>query len=328
MECVMPNSANELKIRIVGVALAASLALSGASAQEDGTAGTVPETPETCTLVASELGTNPSASPVAATPMSATPVSATPVSATPVAADDHRTTDLETGINTILRCMSKNDAERLLQVTSPQFRANWIGMGAELPDEDFNSLMNLMPRLPYEMVSTSNITWESDTNATVTVVYTVGRQMHTENWTMSLATVGGMNVWKVDSSSAMATEAPADAGTIKLTIDDTGFTFDPTEVVSGNVVVQVENTGSNPHEALILRVPAEVSTADILSSPTGIPDGVTFIGQATIPAGESGTIVLKDLRPGTYTVVDLLPDSAGMPNLSNGMITTFEVTRP
>lgn len=324
----MPHTAHELKKRVVGVALAASLVFGAAAAQGDGTDGSAPEAPESCTLVASTLADAPSASPVAATPMAATPVSATPVAATPLADVDPRTEDLQVGIETIFRCMSKNDAERLLQVTGTEFRAQWVGLGADVSDSDFNALMEIMPRLPYELVSVSDAVWNDDTSVSATVVYTVGRQVHTEQWKLSLAEVDSMQVWKVDSSSPMATTAPEAANTVNLVINDDSFTVAPASVTEGSVVINVENTGNNPHEALILRVPAEVSAADIAASPTGIPEGVTFIGQTTVPAGESGTIVLSDLRPGTYTVVDLLPDSAGMPNLSNGMIITFEVTKP
>jgi hypothetical protein len=52
---------------------------------------------------------------------------------------------------------------------------------------------------------------------------------------------------------------------------------------------------------------------------------VSYIGQATVPAGSNGTLLLSGLQPGTYTIVDLLPNAEGLPNLGDGMETTFTV---
>jgi len=50
------------------------------------------------------------------------------------------------------------------------------------------------------------------------------------------------------------------------------------------------------------------------------------VGQETIPAGETRTLVFVDLAPGTYTVVCLLPDEDGVPHVALGETATFTVS--
>lgn len=328
----MPLPVIALLRRAATTTLAATLLITGSATAEDGTSGTVPEPAESCVLVESSwVPSSPvaTATTTAATPVSATPAAATPVSdsATPVAEVDPLQADLQAGVETILRCMSKNDAENLLKITNSDFRISWIGADAELSDEDFASLLGLMPRLPYELVSVSVVN-QSEKSVEAHVTYLVGRQVHSEKWTLHQATIDGEKYWAVDSATKAEHEVPTNAGLLKLEISDSGFKLSPATVASGDVVLEISNTGKTPHEALILRVPDGMTAGDIAAAPTGIPEGATFIGQVTIQPGENGTIVLNGLRPGVYTVVDLLPDETGLPNISKGMITTFEVKRP
>jgi hypothetical protein len=254
----------------------------------------------------------------------ASPV-ASPVVAEP--AEDSLTNDLTTATDAILECMSENNVEVLTQVTGPEFRGSWLGFGTDISDADFAALLPMLPILPHQLVSVEDAS-ASGSTAIATVNYSVGRQLHRSQWTFELVTVDGMSAWQVQSEAMQAADAPAGAGSMELTIADGSFTFAAPTVQASDIVINVSNTGQQPHEVLILKLPAGVGAAEVAAAPTGIPEGGTFIAQATVPAGTQGTIVLTDVRPGTYTVVDLLPDANGMPNVSNGMITTFEVTAP
>ena len=279
----------------------------------------------------------PMASPVAS-PMSspvASPVTSpmsSPV-ASPVAdiaddtAIDPLTADLTDAADSILNCMSENNVDVLIKIAGEDFRGTWLGFGSPISDDDFAALLPMLPILPYGLVSVENATVDG-TTATATVNYTVGRQRLSGVWTFVLTDVDGGSTWVVQDEVLQPGSPPDGAGSIDLTIAEGTFTFSAPSVQGNSIVINVTNTGEMPHEALVLRVPADVTAADIAAAPTGIPEGVTFIAQATVPAGSQGTIILTDLRPGTYTVVDLLPDASGMPNLSSGMITTFEVVAP
>jgi uncharacterized cupredoxin-like copper-binding protein len=56
-----------------------------------------------------------------------------------------------------------------------------------------------------------------------------------------------------------------------------------------------------------------------------LPQEVTYIGAATVTAGNEGQLVLVDLEPGEYTMVCLFPDPDGIPHLAQGMEAAFTV---
>lgn len=328
--------------RMVTLALAASLTVTSVGAmQEDGTGGTVPETLSTCEIVAaawSPSAASPAASPVAspvvpvASPAASPVIMASPmaspvVDAAPDVTDSALQQDLTNASQSILGCMSTNNVESLTKVTGPDFRGAWLGVGTALNDADFAAILPMMPVLEYSLVDVTNAVASDDT-ATATVRYTSGRQLHTSEWTFTLSQVDGKATWVVQNQTVMTTEAPADATNVNVTISDGSFAFDTTSVTEGSLVLHIKNTGAQPHEVLIVRATPETDAADFAMAPTGLPAGSTFIGQVTVPAGTEGTLVLTDVRAGTYSVVDLLPDEAGLPNVSNGMYTTFTVNKP
>lgn len=289
-----------------------------AAAVEDGTGGSLPDSFHQCDIVVAswnETTASPEASPIAS-----------PV-ASPVVETDPLTTDLEAATHAILDCMSDNNLELLLELTDEPFRGSWLGLDMSISDDDFSVLLPMMPNLPYALVEIEETSVDGDT-ATAIVKYTTGRQLITSEWTYQLISIDGQNVWQVQQQSSLPTEAPENASVMELTVDDGSFTFDSASAEAGDIVINVENVGDLPHEVLIVRAPGGTEAADFAAATSGIPDGATFIGQVTIPAGTEGSIVLTDVRAGTYTVVDLLPDATGMPNVSNGMIEEFTVEQP
>lgn len=309
--------------KIIAIALTTLLSLSvlGTSA-EDGTSGSLPESFHECEIVTANW-TAPSATPVAS-PV-ASPI-ASPV-ATPVVETDPLTEDLEAATHAILDCMSDNNLEMLLQITSESFRGSWLGFGGDISDEQLSSLLPMMPNLPYALVEINHASASEDT-ATAIVKFTTGRQLFTSEWTYQLVDIDGQNAWQVQQETFLPTEAPARASVLQLTVDDGSFSFDALKTQPGDIVINVENVGALPHEVLIIRAPDGTDAADFAAAPSGIPAGATFIGQVTVPSGTEGSIVLTDVREGTYTVVDLLPDASGIPNVSNGMIVEFTVEQP
>lgn len=331
--------------RLTAIAITAMLAITSvASATEDGTGGSLPESLHQCEIVAAQWTASeesPEASPVAspiASPVAspiASPVAspiaspvASPVvstiSATPVAEEDALTDDLVAASHSILDCMSDNNLEILLQVTGTEFRGSWLGFGSSISDDDFSVLLPMMPNLPYALVNVENALAEGNT-ATATVTYTAGRQLITREWTYELMSEDGQDYWQAKSETVVPTEIPTDAATIQIVINDGSFELNTTTVSSGNIVFDVTNVGEAPHEVLLVRAPAGTNAGDFAAAPNGLPAGSTFVGQVTVPAGTQGKIVLLDVRPGTYMIVDLLPGESGLPNVSDGMFVEFSV---
>ena len=124
----------------------------------------------------------------------------------------------------------------------------------------------------------------------------------------------------------MPVSAPPGAAPIDVEIGDRSFTLDKRKVSGPDVVLSGTNGSDEDHEMLVLRLAPGYTTADLLrASGPDLPREVTFIGAATVTAGDEGDLVLVDLDPGQYTLVCLFPDPEGIPHLAQGMEATFTV---
>lgn len=132
--------------------------------------------------------------------------------------------------------------------------------------------------------------------------------------------------WLIDSETPMALEPPINATTIDVSITDRRIKIDPKTTTNGTIVLRGTNDGDDTHEMLVIKVDAGSSVDAILrAAGPAFPAGLTFIGQTTINPGDSADLILVDLTPGTYAIVDLLPDAEGVPHLVSGLYATFKL---
>lgn len=105
------------------------------------------------------------------------------------------------------------------------------------------------------------------------------------------------------------------------------FSFGGTdELKSGNQVVKVENRGKQDH-FFAMPALAEGKTADDVlkfftseGPPSGPPPFAGFVGLVgTLPPGGEATRTLN-LKPGTYAMFCLIPDTDGTPHAAKGML--------
>ena len=158
----------------------------------------------------------------------------------------------------------------------------------------------------------------------------VGNQLVRAEWTFEPAPGderrAGENSWRLAGERQMPVPAPPAAAPIDVEIGDRSFTLDETTVEGPDIVLSGTNVSDEDHEMLVLRLAPGYTTADLLrASGPDLPEEVTFVGAATVPAGEEGNLVLVDLEPGVYTLVCLFPDQAGTPHLAQGMEAAFTV---
>lgn len=338
------------------VALSIAIGASGSPAlAQDGTGAATPTPPSACEIVpatATATGTDVAATPETApaeTPM-ATPA-ATPaqgalnipvvfIGASPEAdaadeseategestATDPLTQDIEIASTAIAGCLSDGQFDTLIQITGDDYRGQLVGFGSPLTGEEFTLLAPMLPQVPYQILSVENVERTSDTTATAEVTYELAHQVRLSTWEFQLQEIGGEDVWTLQDETAMTPVAPADTDTMTVEITEGGYTIADATVEGPSVAIEASNSDDMDHEILVLRLASGVTTNDLLTNTQpSLPEGVTYIGQATVPAGGEGTLLLSGLQPGTYTIVDLLPNAEGLPNLSDGMETTFEV---
>lgn len=301
---------------LLAVALSVSVMAGGVATQVAAQDGTDAATPAVAAIQCAIVPAGSMATPSAST-------AATPV-ASPIA-DDALTEDLTSAAGMVIDCLSGADHETLVQVTGDEYRGQLLGMDEPLSDDDFLELAAMLPTLPYELIDVRDGNASGENEATAVVEYRVAHQLRVSTWTFERADVDGEQVWTLVSEEPMAVDAPSNAAAVDVTANDDGYTLDENEVEGDSVVLNVTNEGDEIHEVLVLKLENGTTTDDVLRSTDALPTGAVYIGQVTVPAGGEGELVLVDLEPGTYTIVDLLPSADGTPNLQNGMEATLEV---
>jgi len=338
--------------------VAASLALvvlgastTDAGAQNDGTGGSSQATPGNCAIVVSSVDpaliandtavaeseptATPLASPVSA---SASPVAdnaATPAAspiASPVTAREASDPLLPLGEEllattaSVFACLNERTFDTFTKLTSDTYRGHLFGSDQPLSAEMFVGLAASLPESDYRVVALESVTMIDEVTVSAEVSYLSAFQQHTAIWTFSRLTVDGLVTWVVAGEQRIPISIPEGSSTINVVFEENGYRVTPSAVIGSDVVLNLNNPTAEDHEALILRFDDGVDASDLLQNTgAGLPEGVNLIGQATVLAGDEGTMFLTGLGSGTYTIVDLFPDENGIPHLSSGMIATFTV---
>lgn len=284
------------------------------------------------TVTATIAPASPAASPAHGT-SNASPVvsaTATTAAATPAASpatgtDDSIAAELTLSADAIADCLTKGDFTTLTSLTGDAFRGELIGAGEPVSAEDFAEIAPSLSVIPYAIVEVAGAS-ASGSEATATVTYRIGNQVRVGEWAFTRETVDGKEVWALDRETAQAVTKPASATEASVTIEKNAYTFDPATIDGDEVFFTIANKDAVDHELFVVKLDKDTKVDVLLTTPgPGLPAGVSFVGQVTVPAGSTGTLLLADLEPGTYQVVDLLPNDQGLPHLSDGMQGTFTV---
>jgi plastocyanin len=151
------------------------------------------------------------------------------------------------------------------------------------------------------------------------------------------------------SASASASAAPSGspaARTVQMYAIDGGFQNPPVDATPGTVLT-FRNLGTEAHEMVVLKRNADATeeqTFEDLSKvdPADLMKFVTVVGLLAADPNSEATGQIELTEPGEYAVVDLLakgtmtapasPDPmaipSGVPNVAEGMWTTFTVIEP
>jgi uncharacterized cupredoxin-like copper-binding protein len=309
-------------------ALAATCEIPAAvAASGDRLPGTASASAATTTAGSSIIQIEGEAEPAAATAVS-TPV-ATPVQsvAGPV---ELLTEELTVVAESLAACLSGGDAETVTQLAAERYLGQLFGSSVPFSRDEYVAIASELTPIPTRIVTLEDVTPTGDDRATALVTQVVGNQLLRAEWTFEPAPSGerrtGESLWRLAGERQLPVSAPPGAAPIDVEIGDRSFTLDEPTVSGPDVVLSGTNNSEEDHEMLVLRLAPGYTTADLLrASGPDLPREASFIGAATVTAGDEGTLVLVDLEPGEYTLVCLFPDPEGLPHLAQGMEATFTV---
>ena len=235
-------------------------------------------------------------------------------------------------------CLTAGDAETVVALVTEGYLGQAYGGGEPLTADQYLAFAGDLPPLVTEIRAFGDIRAEGADRVSADVVYVIANQLRHGRWTFvrgegdggtpaaDAADEGDDAGWQVDSEEPLPVSAPAEAATVEVELEDGAFALDPEGVEGAAVVLEGRNTGERDHEMLVLRLDEGVTTESLLQEPgPRLPEGIAFVGQATVPAGGEATLTLVDLDAGTYTLVCLLPDEDGIPDLADGMEAELEV---
>jgi hypothetical protein len=320
------------------------LALEPRAIAQDGTGAATPTPPTFCipprvtVITGPREGESPLVPYIVETPEStpdASPI-ASPVAsplASPVAspvADATPRSSLEIDITETSRvlanCLSENKLDTVAALTGDIFRGQLLGASEPLDAATYIALAGTLTPVRYSIVSIESIRGTGRGTAEAIVTYTIAHQVRTGIWNFQLVDDGSARKWIVTSEEMQETRVPRNTPSIAVGMSNDTFRLTPAEVEGSSVALNGTNNDQGDHEMLVVRIASGASSDLLLTSPgPEFPEGVEFIGQLTVPARSTGSLVLTNLEPGTYTIVCLLPDEDGVPHLANGMQATFRV---
>jgi hypothetical protein len=238
-------------------------------------------------------------------------------------------------IDALAACLTAGDAETVTELVTDRYLADAYGGGERMTREDYVALAPSAPVIPVTVVSVGQIEFASADTATAQVITVQGNQLRTEDWTFlfqrnrqsSATPTAGDGHWLVHQVALLPSTAPDGASSAQAVESDGSIAITPNPIPGPDVIFTVENIGEETHEFLVLRLVEGATLAELIR-PTSdtFPVDIEFIGQETIPAGETGTLVLVGLEPGDYTVVCLLPDADGVPHLALGETADFTIS--
>jgi hypothetical protein len=231
---------------------------------------------------------------------------------------------VQDAIRTAIQAYSAGNAE--------QFLTHWTddGLMAEFgasPDEVRAAGAEFFGGPPIEVGEFKDVEIDSD-SATAEFELLFGSVIEPQRYDL----IQEGSAWKINDTESLDAEIPSGATRVSVDMDEFSFEFDSSGVKT-NVAFELDNVGEQPHEAVLVQVPAGFTLEQLLQSdPAQLPQGVEIVGFAgPYEAGDNGTMVFSDPVPaGNYMFVCFLPDTEDpeqTPHAAKGMAVNFQVTQ-
>jgi hypothetical protein len=251
---------------------------------------------------------------------------ASPVAVTNAAALQ---SDITEFTRVLASCLTEGKFTQVAGMTGDAFRGLLLGVPDTVDAATYTDLAPALVPMPWRIVSVTRIEGTGVGTAQAAMVYMTANHLRAGTWSFDLVSRGSSHAWIVSAEDTVEVTPPSDATRIAVDMTNDGYRLSDDTVTGRSVVLTGENDDEEPHEMLVVKLGSGVNADALLTHPgPALPPGITFVGQLTLPARSAGTLVLTDLEPGRYTIVDLLPDEDGVPHLAHGMAATLTVNAP
>ena len=121
--------------------------------------------------------------------------------------------------------------------------------------------------------------------------------------------------------------AAAPTADVSIALSDYKFIIS-TPLTAGRHVIEVSNSGPQPHELFVLKLAAGKTLDDFgkwMAKPVGPPPGVAMGGISTGMPGAKAWFSV-DLTPGDYALICFVPDAKdGKSHIEHGMVQPFKI---
>lgn len=140
--------------------------------------------------------------------------------------------------------------------------------------------------------------------------------------------------WKIDlyESNAVPAEVPEGYTEIQVDMFEYGYDFDPSGIGAGDgVAFQGQNTGEQPHEIVLIKVPADLDVQEALASEEPPADAEILGGVFAAPGGTTSPLIVESMAAGRYVIACFVPvegDPDETPHWAEGMVAEFTVGAP
>jgi hypothetical protein len=234
--------------------------------------------------------------------------------------------ELERVVRAVGACLSEGDFETMSQMVTERYLGIAYGGGPRMSRATFLALASALPTPPVRFRGLDDMRVLDDGEVRANVKQIVGNQLTFER-IVFVESRAGSGIWRMDSTEPLRVQPPRDHSEIEVGLLDHQYSPASFSADGPTIDILLTNTGDAAHEFLLLRLAEGVTPGSLLIAPgPGLPEGAEYLAQITVPAGESTNLVLVGMKPGTYTVVDLLPNESGVPHLALGMQATLTVT--
>jgi hypothetical protein len=228
-------------------------------------------------------------------------------------------------VKAVAACQTAGDWETMSRLVSQKYLGQVYGGGPSMSRAIFIELAKSFPptRVRFRDFEDFRL---GDGEAIASVKLIVGNQLTLDRMTFVESNTDG--AWLIDSAAARSVDPPRNHDEVRVTIQDNRY--DPAALTAegANIEIVATNEDDVDHEVLVLRLDEGIDASVLLTSTgPGLPPGVHVLGQVTVPAGDRESLVLVTMRPGRFVLVDLLPNSLGVPHLALGMEGTLTVTK-